>query len=71
MHRGGEGRRGALSAGPAGSAAAAVWAAGRAREAEVRCAQPGPPALSACVCDGTAAAIPLRVQTCLWSPGNV
>lgn len=36
-------------------------------------AQPGPLALSVheCVCDGVAVAIPLRIQTCVWSPGNV
>lgn len=36
-------------------------------------AQPGPLALSVheCVCDGVAVAISLRIQTCVWSPGNV
>ena len=51
VHRGGEGRRGADSAGPAGSAEGAVWPAGRAREAEVRCGTAGPSGtLGACVC---------------------
>lgn len=36
-------------------------------------AQLGPLALLVheCVCDRAAAAIPLRIQTCLWSPGNI
>lgn len=42
MHGGGEGRRGALRAGAAGTAPGALWPAGRAWEAEVR----RPPALT-------------------------